>query len=104
MKTIGHGGKPQNGALFPLGQVVATPGALAVLTQSQMLACLREHVRGQWGVINPDDVAVNAAALREGDRLLSAYYIDPTKPDRGKFWVITEADRSSTTVLLPDEY
>jgi len=65
----------------------------------QLLACLRRHVSGDWGDVCPEDQESNRVALINGDRLLSAYTIDGQK-----IWIITEADRSSTTILFPDEY
>jgi len=94
--------------LFELGQVVATPGALAATTHAQRLEFLGRHIRGDWGVVCAEDRKSNVAALTEGERLLSAYPIDPAQPSRGfgdnTLWLITEADRSVTTFLLPDEY
>ena len=84
----------------PLGQTVATPAALAVLSQSKIVAALRRHAAGDWGNATPDDWAENDAALRSDERLLSVY-----RSAKGvTFWVLTEADRSATTVLLPDDY
>jgi hypothetical protein len=106
MKTVP---KPTNPApLFPLGKVVATPGALEQTNPWQLEIYLGRHVRGDWGCVCPEDAATNAEAVRHGDRILSAYPIDPAKPCKGyggnTLWVITEADRSVTTFLLPDEY
>jgi hypothetical protein len=87
---------------FPLGQTVATPGALEALGQAGQLPFhfLARHARGDWGELCPADKRANDRALREGDRLLSAY-----KTSTGeRLWVITEADRSATTILLPSEY
>lgn len=84
----------------PLGQVVATPAAFDILTQPDILAALRRHSSGDWGEVDADDKAANDAALQDGTRLLSAY----ESADGVKFWIITEADRSSTTVLLPEDY
>lgn len=87
---------------FPLGQVVATPGALEALDESAQTAqeFLVRHQAGDWGQVGRDDSRANDIALKEGARLLSAY-----KTLRGvKFWIITEADRSSTCILLPSEY
>lgn len=93
---------------FPLGQIVATQGALAACTRQHLTACLYRHSQGDWGTVCKDDAAQNDAAIREGFRLLSAYPIDPAKPCKGFgdncLWIITEADRSVTTCLLPDEY
>jgi hypothetical protein len=95
--------------LFPLGQVVATPGALAASRYpGQFLEFLARHVRGDWGCIDPDDAEANALAIAEGSRILSAYPIDQEKPCAGFgencIWIITEADRSVTTILLPEDY
>jgi len=87
---------------FRLGQTVATPGALEALGQAGQLPFhfLARHARGDWGELCPADKRANDRALREGDRLLSAY-----KTSTGeRLWVITEADRSATTILLPSEY
>ena len=85
---------------FSLGVVVATPGALAELADEVRLDALARHARGDWGDAGPEDRAENELALREGFRLLSVYR---TAAGIG-FWIITEADRSATTILLPDEY
>ena len=101
--------KPTNLApLFPLGKVVATPGALARTNPWQLEIYLGRHVRGDWGCVCAEDAATNAEAVRHGNRILSAYPLDPAKPCKGygdnTLWIITEADRSVTTFLLPDEY
>jgi len=86
--------------LFPLGRLVTTPGALDAMSLLEMRTALQAHQRGEWGDTEAEDSASNDAAVREGGRIFSAYHTA-----RGeKFWVITEADRSVTTVLLPDEY
>ena len=87
---------------FNLGQVVATPGALEALTaRGQDAACfLRRHAAGDWGEICDEDRAVNEAALVDGDRVMSVY----TTKLGVTMWIITEADRSSTCLLTPDEY
>ena len=85
---------------FLLGQMVMTPGARDSIPPSEMLHALRRHARCDWGDLDDEDLAANNRALLEGTRLLSTY-----KSSAGiKFWIITEADRSATTVLLPDEY
>ncbi len=93
---------------FPLGQVVATSGALAACDPHHMKACLYRHSRGDWGHVCAEDKANNDQALTEGRRIISAYPIDPSKPCKGYgdncLWIITGADRSVTTFLLPDEY
>jgi hypothetical protein len=88
--------------LFELGRLVATPGALLALrkTHTGVWDLLKRHVTGDWGELDPADIAENALSLREGFRLLSAY----TLADGTRIWIITEADRSATTILLPDEY
>jgi hypothetical protein len=87
---------------FPLGRVVATPGALAALeaTEQHPVWFLMRHVRGDWGELDAEDVKENEFSLAHGLRLLSAYRL----ADGTHIWVITEADRSVTTVLLPEEY
>jgi hypothetical protein len=88
------------GPLFELGQVVSTPGALEALTREEMSNALARHHRGDWGEVGRHDWRENELSLREGFRLFSVY-----RSEKGeKFWVITEADRSVTTVLLPSEY
>lgn len=93
---------------FPLGQIVATRGVLADVDPVRMREALARHARGDWGTVCREDAARNDAALVEGWRVISAYPIDPAKPAKGfganVFWIITEADRSVTTFLLPEEY
>ena len=85
---------------FPLGQTVITPGAIAVLANTDVLNALARHVACDWGDVCGDDRLANDEALRTGARLLSA-----SRDCEGvKFWIITEANRSVTTVLLPEEY
>jgi hypothetical protein len=88
--------------LFDLGQLVATPGALAALekTGQNAMEFLSRHVRGDWGELEQEDKDENQFSLEKGFRLLSSYRT--TAGD--KLWVITEADRSHTTLLLPEEY
>lgn len=88
--------------LFPLGQIVATPGALEALTQSSQspLDFISRHQDGDWGECDSDDRLANDEAVDRGDRVFSVY-----RTAKGeKLWVITEADRTSTCILLPDEY
>lgn len=89
-------------AKFELGQVLATPGAIEAVANAgaEMGTLLSRHVNGDWGVVDGDDKRANDRALKVGARLLSAYRLS----DGTKVWVITESDRSATTVLLPDEY
>jgi hypothetical protein len=93
---------------FPLGHIVATPGALEATSNEQRLRCLALHAAGDWGCVCADDWQANDEALRDGERILSAYPIDAAKPCKGfgdnTLWIITERDRSVTTFLLPDEY
>lgn len=87
---------------FALGRVVATPGALDALQHANQTATefLRRHAAGDWGEVDQEDQQANERALRLGLRVLSAY-----RTRLGTMlWVITEADRSVTTVLLPEEY
>lgn len=87
---------------FQLGQVVATPGAIEVLAEAQVTAgeLLSKHVSGDFGEVDADDWQSNVDAIKEGDRVLSAY----TLVTGERLWIITEADRSSTCILRPDEY
>lgn len=85
---------------FPMGNVVATPGALESLHAFEISTSLTRHVRGDWGLVDLHDAQENEFALKNGLRLRSAY----ENSDGNRFWIVTEADRSSTTVLLPEEY
>ena len=93
---------------FELGQIVSTRGALEACTPELLTRCLARHVTGDWGCVCADDAETNNEALSCGSRILSAYPIDPAKPSEGfgknTLWIITEADRSVTTFLLPEEY
>jgi hypothetical protein len=88
--------------LFPLGRVLATAGALEALSDAKQGASvfLELHQEGEWGEVSPEDKAANMLALVTGERLLSRY----RTAKNVRLWVITEADRSSTTILLPEEY
>lgn len=87
---------------FPLGQVVATPSALEALQAAGQLpfAYLYRHQSGDWGELCAEDKAENELSVAQGYRILSAY----TLPTGVKIWLITEYDRSATTLLLPSEY
>ena len=87
---------------FALGQTFITPGAEEALQIAGQTAIefLRRHISGDWGELSDDDVKENEFALKEGLRLLSAYQTGKGQ----KLWIITEADRSATTILLPSEY
>ena len=99
--------KAMTRAKFPLGQVVATPGALEALAESGQTPAffLGQHASGNWGVVDEEDWRLNDEALKDGSRLLSAYMTL-----RGKrLWIITEATddnghRAATPLLLPEEY
>lgn len=85
---------------FTPGSLYITPGAAGVLSSQDVADALERHCRHDWGIVDPQDRAANDRAVVEGTRILSAY-----RGHRGtRFWIITEADRSATTVLLPDEY
>src|SRR5206468_7352619 len=86
--------------LFPLGGIFATPGALEQIPPEDRIKALARHSRGDWGDTGPEDWAENELSLKEGFRLFSVYHTE----SKLKFWIITEADRSLTTILLPEEY
>jgi hypothetical protein len=88
-------------APLSLGKVVATPGALKLLTQARAypFEYLARHATGDWGELCAFDRHQNEIALREGYRVLSSYPVG-----RESIWIITEADRSVTTILLPEDY
>jgi hypothetical protein len=94
--------------IFPLGRTVATPGALERAGPLRIAQCLVRHALGDWGCVCEADKRTNDAAVKHGDRVLSAYPIDPSRPSQGHgentLWIITEWDRSVTTALLPEEY
>ena len=95
--------------LFPMGRLLATPGALHTLAQYRVsaLALLSRHVRGDWGSLCAEDRKSNAIALEWGLRVMSVYKLsreEGGEPVHATVWVITEADRASTTLLLPEEY
>jgi hypothetical protein len=105
---------------FPLGKLYATPGALSALAEigvsqkplsvqfaddqanamTLALPYMRRHACGDWGDVDAEDAEANAEALECGSRLLSAYQLESGE----RLWIITEADRSSTTILLSGEY
>jgi hypothetical protein len=97
----------QVNAQFPLGQVVATPGALEALARNNTtgLDFIQRHASGDWGVLSDGDRQANDEALQSGARILSSYLL----ADETKLWIVTEAadekgNRAVTTLLLPDEY
>ena len=88
------------GTRFPFGQLVSTANALDRVSAEDMKAALDRHGMGDWGDLTPEDRRTNDDALNEGSRLLSSY-----KSSGGEtFWIITEWDRSATTILLPEDY
>jgi hypothetical protein len=89
---------------FPLGLIVGTPDALKAVSPERVLECLARHACGDWGDVCAEDAAENDLSSREGFRILSVYSIVESDPKSEKFWIITEADRSSTCVLLPSNY
>jgi hypothetical protein len=89
-------------SLFPLGGLFATPGAIIAANDADdnLIIYVNRHAAGDWGDLSHEDMLANAAALSAGTRLLSVYHLK----DERKVWVITEAGRSATTILLPEEY
>ena len=94
-------GKPQRKAWnVPLGQLYVTRNAADQLHNHVILSAIARHCSGDWGDVCEEDWQANEYAMEVGNRLLSSY----TSPDGVKFWIITEWDRSVTTILLPDDY
>lgn len=95
--------KPKNltAPKFNPGKLVATNTVMHKVNADYALAALLQHLSGNWGLVDKEDWAANDAALTNGDRLLSAY---PLPNDDDNFWIITECDRSVTTILLPSDY
>jgi len=85
---------------FPLGSLFVTTAADRTIAPAQIGKALARHAQGDWGDVCEDDRAENDRALAQGDRLFSVYH----DRNKVKFWIITEWDRSATTVLLPDDY
>lgn len=94
-----------SGGQFEPGSIVATPGALEALERHgvRMGELLERHLSGDWGVVDRHDWRENDYSLRHGFRILSAYELNPNGVSQ-RLWLITEADRSATTLLLPSEY
>lgn len=90
---------PEAPPRFPLGRVVITANAARGIPWPALKDGLRRHVIGDWGALDMQDARYNDDALVRGGRLLSAY-----GQDGRRFWIITEADRSATTILLPEDY
>jgi len=91
---------PPTGPRFALGRLVATPMVLERVSADDMQAALHRHIRGDWGELPEEDRTENEVSLKSGLRLVSAY----RAANGVRFWIITEADRQSTTILLPEEY
>jgi len=89
--------------LFPLGGIYATPGVIEAVGWGKVLTLLRRHVSGDWGELDSHDRAANNRALKTGGRIFSAYTVGEGD-EAIRVWIITEADRSATTALLPEEY
>jgi hypothetical protein len=87
-------------AKFRLGRIMTTPDALNSLTPSDILRGIQRHQAGDWGDVDGHDRQANECALIDGGRLWSVYHT----PGGIKFWLITEADRSASTILLPENY
>jgi hypothetical protein len=88
--------------LFPLGATLATPAALNVLEKAEITAgsLFDRHITGDWGDLDQDDKNSNDDAVKSGASIFSSYDL----PTKATVWIITEADRSATTILLPSEY
>lgn len=84
---------------FSLGQLVMTPGAEQTFDMDTRVKCLKRHASRDWGDIDPEDATNNDLGVERNGRILSAYNIG-----EHQLWIITEADRSVTTLLLPSEY
>lgn len=89
-------------AKFALGHILITPGGIVAVefNRIQPIELLRRHITGDWGDLFDEDKRLNDEALEHGGRILSAYVL----ADGQKVWILTEADRSATTILTPDEY
>lgn len=85
-----------------LGRILVTPGAMRVMKDAGIhpAKLLKRHAHGDWGDLHPFDADANELAIRRGMRILSAYVLETGE----RIWIITEADRSSTTLLTPEEY
>ena len=90
----------KSGTKFPLGRTVITANAQAQLPASEVFSSLQRHYAGDWGDVEKDDWQENELSLAKGFRLFSVYHT----AGGVKFWIITEADRSVTTILMPDDY
>jgi len=93
------------GGPFPLGQLAMSMQICDAVAKDEefakfVMSCMKRHASGDWGDLDKEDKAENELSLKQGFRIFSSYNCGP----RGKVWVITEADRSATTVLFPEEY
>lgn len=86
--------------VLDFGMVCVTQGATERLNKDDVRSALSRHIFGDWGIVDMDDWRENDLSLRNGFRILSAY-VDRNSQ---KFWIVTEADRSTTTIMLPEEY
>ena len=93
---------------FELGRIFATPSAVEALERARVTpeALLARHAAGDWGIVNREDAAANELALTRSLRLVSSYVVSAAGAQNGGdvIWIVTEADRSATTLLLPGEY
>lgn len=85
---------------FQPGKFYATPGALEQFSRRELFLCIRRHLAGDWGDLSNEDWRLNNQSLIRGGRLFSSYIMQNGR----KLWIITEANRSATTCLLPEEY
>lgn len=84
---------------FPLGRTVATSTVAATFSTVELAGLIRRHLRGEVGLLSPEDAEENRLAIEHGERVFSHF-----DTPHGRVYVITEADRSSTTIMFPDEY
>lgn len=89
------------GMLFPTGNLYITRGAQEVVSHQDIQSMMTRHLDGDWGLVGDEDWEANEQSLIHGMRILSIY---KTTKEEQRVWVITEADRSATTILLPEEY
>ena len=91
--------EPRN-ARFRMGRLMLTPNAMQFLSPGDVIEALCRHLHGDWGDVDEMDQRANELSLREDGRLFSVYHTE----EMARFWIITEADRSATTVLMPGDY
>lgn len=85
---------------FPPGRLLITPGAIGAVTKTDSMYAFFRHLQGDWGDVSESDWKRNDQALKSGGRLFSVYHSSAGR----EFWIITEADRTSTTILMPEDY